>query len=362
MKGSLTIGKVAGIRIAIHWTFVLLILYVVIARYREGADSMQIFWSVALVMSVFVTVVLHELGHALTGKIFHISTKDITLLPIGGVARMERIPEKPGEELAVAIAGPLVNLLIAALTLFFVSIKDVLIFIREPDMIIGSDNFLYNFFAVNVFLFVFNLIPAFPMDGGRVLRALLTFTSNRKTATVIAARIGQLLAAGFVILGFYQNPFLIFIGLFIMFGAQSELEMVTTGFILKGRIIGDAVLRNYEQIHSTDTVNHAVQKLLDGTSKTFLVTENGLPIGVLGRSQIIRALAEGKNETQVKEIMNAHLLSFDHKTPIVDVMQQLNEGAHEMVLITREGKFIGVVDAENILEYVMVIAADSRAK
>lgn len=360
MKGSLTLGRVAGIRIAIHWTFILLIIYVIFSKYREGADSPEIAWALAFIMSVFVTVVLHELGHALAAKRFHINTRDITLLPIGGVARMERIPEKPVEELVVAIAGPMVNILIAAILKFFLSWDDLMDLIQHPDEAIDGQNFMLNFFFINVFLVVFNMIPAFPMDGGRVFRAVLSMMGNRRKATIIAARVGQLLAIGFIILGFYSNPFLIFIGLFIILSAQSELEMVTTGMLMKGRTVGDAIMKNYETLQSDDSVNQAVSKLLDGSSKSFLVLSNGQPVGTVGRNQIIRALSEGKQENPVLDIMDPHLLSFDSKTPVEEVLQKLNDSNQELALVTRNGYLIGLTDSENILEYVMIIAANTQ--
>ena len=176
------------------------------------------------VLSIFVTVFLHELGHALAAKKYNIKTKDITLLPIGGLARLESIPEKPKEELVVAIAGPAVNIGLAIITGLFITIPDAKDLTIQLSGGINSSNFFLNFFIVNIWLALFNMIPAFPMDGGRVLRALLSMKFERYIATNIAARIGQIFAVGFVFVGFFSNPFLVFIGLIIFLGAQAEAQ------------------------------------------------------------------------------------------------------------------------------------------
>jgi Zn-dependent protease len=233
MKGSFKLGNIAGIGVFIHWTFSILIVFIIYSNYRAGQNMEQILWSLLFVLSIFATVFLHELGHALAAKRYGIKTTDITLLPIGGLARLERIPEKPTEELVVAIAGPLVNIVLALLTLLFITVPSWGAITEQLTIGVGLHNFFLYFFIVNIWLSLFNLIPAFPMDGGRVLRAILSMGMQRHSATEIAARIGQLLAIGFVFLGFYSNPFLIFIGLFIILGAQGELELTKAGFLLK---------------------------------------------------------------------------------------------------------------------------------
>lgn len=354
MKGAFNLGKIAGIKISIHWTFSLLLLFIIINNYREGQSAIQILWSVLFILSIFVTVFLHELGHALAAKRFNIQTKDITLLPIGGLARLEKIPEKPAEEFIVAIAGPLVNLTIAFITYFFIAIPTVDELTKELSGGIGKNNFVLNFFIVNIWLSVFNLIPAFPMDGGRVFRAILTRFMVRTKATAIAARTGQLIALGFIVLGFYSNPFLIFIGLFIILGAQTELNMVKTHHLLKGNTIREIVMKKYETLDSNDTITIAIEKLLNGTAKSFLVLQNQTPAGTVTRSEIIKALSEKGKDIPVSDIMNKQLLSFNAEEIIEDVYKKLSETGREIAIVTQNHQLIGVVDLENILEYIMV--------
>ena len=276
MKNSLYIGSVAGSRISIHWSFLILIAWVVFSNFRRGLDTGEIIWAVLFVLAVFACVTFHELGHALAGKRYNIKTRDITLLPIGGVAQMESIPEKPGEELVVALAGPVVNVLIFMLLALVTGGSGL--GGDTPDFrVIGPGNFLTALMSVNLWLALFNLIPAFPMDGGRVFRALLAFRMNRVRATRIAARLGQFLAIGFVFVGLYYNPFLILIGMFIFLGAQGEAQQTQTTSLLRGYTVRDALLHEIPEIDSTATVRQAVDRLLQTQNKYFVVKSGAGP-------------------------------------------------------------------------------------
>ncbi len=245
MKGILKLGSVSGIKIEVHWTFTLLLVWVVIAELQRGGNLSSTLFSIALLLLLFVCVVLHELGHALTAKRFRIITKKITLLPIGGMATMEKLPEKPLQEIAVALAGPAVNVIIALVLYFIVPVKSY--FGTEPVKILESLNtlsletFLFYLFAANVMLVLFNLIPAFPMDGGRVFRAFLALKMDRAKATSIATRLGQLMAVFFFLLGVLYNPFLILIALFIFVSAYGENQMVQQHSLLDGHTVKEAV-------------------------------------------------------------------------------------------------------------------------
>ena len=235
MKWSLNLGKVAGIKLTVHWTFIILIGWVFFMHYRMGHDMQQALIGVVFILALFVCVTLHELGHALTAKRFNIITQSITLLPIGGLAKMEKMPEKPIQELWVAIAGPLVNVVIAILLYVYLTISNSIPpLIDIEHMQLQGTGFWFNLLIANVILALFNLIPAFPMDGGRVLRAILAFKLDRGKATKIAATIGQLLAISFVFFGFFSNIWLVFIGIFIYLGAGAEATFEATKSILTG--------------------------------------------------------------------------------------------------------------------------------
>lgn len=219
MKWSYRIARVAGIDVRVHVTFLLLPAYFGFVGWQEAGLTGALN-ELSFIGALFLCVLLHEFGHALAGRHYGIRTPDITLLPIGGVARMESIPEKPSMELVIAVAGPAVNVAIAlALALILALTGGIL---EGPDSTLRIQ--LHNMLVVNCGLVLFNMIPAFPMDGGRVLRALLAMKFSHLTATRFAARTGQTLACGFAVLGFYANPMLVLIALFVFSGAREELQ------------------------------------------------------------------------------------------------------------------------------------------
>lgn len=355
MKGSLKLGKIAGIGLFVHWTFSLLILFIVYTNYKAGQNSIQILWSVLFILCIFLTVFMHELGHALTAKKFGIKTKDITLLPIGGVAQLERLPEKPSEELMVALAGPLVNIVLALITSLFISLPNTSQeMVSQLDNGVNAGNFFLNFYLVNIILAFFNLIPAFPMDGGRVLRALLSYKLERHQATKIAARIGQALAIGFVLLGFYSNPFLIFIGIFVFMGAQIESEYTESKYMLKGYKVRDVLMKQYPTIDYNETLETAVKLMLDSQNKHFLVTENGIPMGTLNREQIIAALAKKEGETKLSSIMDRELILLQADNLLEDVFELVYKNKSTLMLVIDDNQLIGTLDTENLLEFILI--------
>lgn len=355
MKGSFKLGKVAGIGIFIHWTFTLLILFIIFINYKSGQNATQIIWSVVFILCIFITVLLHELGHALAAKNYNIKTKDITLLPIGGLARLERIPEKPLEELIVAFAGPLVNITLAFITGIFITIPDTSEqLMAELSNGVNANNFFLNFFLVNFWLAVFNLIPAFPMDGGRILRALLSFKLQRHVATRISARIGQLLAMGFIILGFFTSPFLIFIGIFVIIGAQVEADYTESKFLLKGFKVHDVIMKQYPTMDANDTVKTAVELVLDSQNKNFLITENGIPVGTLNRDQIIMVLSKKGDDEFIYNVMDRNLVYLDGDSLLENVFELIQLNKSRLMLVMENNELAGTLDVENLMEFLLI--------
>jgi Zn-dependent protease len=225
VRGAWQLGRVAGIVVQVHWSFALLIGWVVLIHVQDGGGVADVLRAIALTLAVFLCVVLHEFGHALTARRFGIGTRDITLLPIGGVARLDRMPRDPRQELLVAGAGPAVNVVLA------LALGAVLVLTGRYASMIDSAHvgaaFLGQLLLINIVLVVFNLLPAFPMDGGRVLRALLALRFPYQKATRWAATAGQIVA---VALGFagltLRSPFLVLIALFVFSGARAEARMV----------------------------------------------------------------------------------------------------------------------------------------
>jgi Zn-dependent protease len=220
------LGDLAGIGVYIHWSFWILPAWLLLSSLRAGGGLAAGLWTIALVFAVFGCVVLHELGHALMARRFGVGTHDITLYPIGGVARLERMPSKPSQELAIALAGPAVNVVIAGALLIGFVLAGVGWQVGALNFLEGS--FLANLMWINVALVVFNLLPAFPMDGGRVLRAFLAMTMDYVSATTVAARVGQGVAILLGILGLLTGSMLVLVALFVFLAAQAELTSVRT--------------------------------------------------------------------------------------------------------------------------------------
>ncbi|MDQ3193299.1 MAG: site-2 protease family protein [Bacteroidota bacterium] len=363
MKWSLNLGKVAGIKLFVHWTFLLLIGFIVFRSVSIGLDLAQTLWYIFFVLVVFACVVMHELGHALTAKRYKIHTRDIILLPIGGLARLEKMPEDPGQELAIAIAGPLVNIGIAILLYAIIAVTAIP-FPTEPEAFaaIGAKNFLYMLLFVNLILAVFNMIPAFPMDGGRVLRALLSYKLPRHKATQFSAGLGKLLSIGFVLLGLFYNPFLIIIGIFIYLGAQAEADYTQARSFLQGYKVKDLVMHHYNKLDSSEPLSKAVEQLLDGQGKDFLITENEIAVGTLSRNEIIQALSEKETDISVGSIMNSNIKQLKSDTSLANMYQEIQQNGVSLMPVMEDGELIGVLDTENIFEFIMVKEAEERKK
>ena len=363
MKWTLNLGKVSGIKISVHWTFILLLFWFVMISWKAGHDVTQSFWSLIFILSIFVCVVLHELGHALTAKRYGCKTQDITLLPIGGIARMEKLPEQPAQELAVALAGPFVNVLIALLLLPLIRqhLNSGGLDVVTPT--INNTNFLLNLFLVNVSLAVFNLLPAFPMDGGRVLRALLSFWIDRVKATRIAGSIGQLMAIGFILLGLFYNPFLVFIGLFIILGAQTEMAYTESKSLLSGYTVHDAMMTEFSLLKEDDPLSKAVQFILNGQNQDFLVMDDQQRItGSLNRNQIIKVLTTRNDTIPVAQVMNKNIHPMEPDASLDDVFQILQKNESSIVPIMNRQKLLGAINLENVMEFIMIKKAIAAKK
>ncbi len=355
MKYSLYIGRLAGVKIFIHWTFWLLIIWSVYNDVKTGLEWNEVLWSMGFILAVFGCVTLHELGHALAARRYHIATRDITLLPIGGVAKLESIPEKPKEELVVALAGPAVNMVIAALLFPFVEItgEDF-----TSLQVINNDNFLLMMMGVNISLVAFNMLPAFPMDGGRVFRALLAFWMDRLKATRIASAVGQAVAIGFIILGFYGNTMLIFIGAFIFIAAQGEARYAVAQSSLKNNTLARVLMPNYPVLDVSTSLAIAARTLLQGQNKNFLVYSDGRPVGALGREDIVKGLSQGDDQQSVGSVMQSDLLTFDVGVGIEQAWRTMQGAGRSVALVTEAGSPVGAVDSENIAEFLMLQGAN----
>lgn len=356
MRYSLSIGKIAGITVYLHWTFLILVGWIMMSNLLAGVGWTGTGWSVLFLATIFLCITLHEIGHALMARRFGISTRDITLLPIGGLARMEALPEKPKEELLVALAGPAVNLVIALILWPVIRTADTQLALSG----IGPSNFLPALFAVNVWLAVFNLIPAFPMDGGRVFRAVLAFSTGYVRATRTAAVVGQVLAMIFVFAGFVLNPFLIFIGLFIFLGAQAEAGMVETRFALRDHTVKDVLMHEVPTIDNTASMRDAACRLLNSQNKNFLVLQEGRPVGIITRQDIIATLRTHGEKALVRDAIDTKLEYLTPGTPLEKAWSKMQREHKPMMLVMDEGQIKGAVDEESIEELILIHTARSQ--
>ena len=267
MKWSIKIGRFAGIDVFMHFTFILLISWVAMVHWRQGQSLSAAMAGVFFILAVFLCVVLHEFGHALMARRYGIKTRDIILLPIGGVARLESLPTDPIQELWVALAGPAVNVVIAVALFFWLRLTASL----EPlqTMTITTGPFLERIMAVNLFMIVFNMIPAFPMDGGRVLRALLATRKEYGRATQIAASIGQGIAVLFGFIGLFYNPFLLFIALFVWIGAAQEASMAQIKSAVGGITVQQAMISDFKTLELNDRLESGRRTDPDRIPKRF---------------------------------------------------------------------------------------------
>ncbi len=361
MKGVLKLGSVLGIKIEVHWTFTLLLLWVAFLEIQQGASLDRIFFNEVLILVLFVCVVLHELGHALTARRFNINTQKILLLPVGGVATLDKMPEKPGQELLVAFAGPAVNVLIALLLYFIVPVKSYFNFealiLEEVLYQPTFQNFLFYLFFANVMLVVFNLIPAFPMDGGRVLRALLSFRLGRVVATKIASSIGQGLAILFFILGLFFNPFLILIAFFIFFGAYGENKFVKQNSLLQGHVVKEATLTNISILKPTSTVQEVIEITLAGSEKDFVVVENENIVGIISQKLLVKNARTPS--VLVGKIMEKVFHPIDASLAISKVLELIATEKKDFFPVTDKGKIIGAIDRNNISEFILFKTSNS---
>jgi Zn-dependent protease/CBS domain-containing protein len=356
MTWSFNLGTIAGTAVRVHVTFALLLVWIWLMHYRIGGAPAA--WEgVAFILAIFACVVLHEFGHIAAARYFGIKTPDITLLPIGGVARLERMPEEPGQEFVIAIAGPLVNVVIAAL--IFVALGGSAGIEQMAQVEDPRSGFLVRLAGVNVFLVLFNMIPAFPMDGGRVLRAALASRMSWARATQIAASIGQGLAFVFGFIGLFYNPFLIFIGIFVYLAAAAEAQDAQIRDVAASVLVGDVMVTDFVRLEGTANMDQAIEALLATTQREFPVVDSaGRLEGLLTRDDMIRALKEAGPGAPVASAMRTDIPSIHSRRSLSEGLRMMQQKSVPAIAVTdRAGHLVGLMTYETIGEMMMVRAA-----
>ncbi|WP_370048336.1 MULTISPECIES: site-2 protease family protein [Salipiger] len=350
MGWSFPIGRLFGSELRVHATFFLLLAWIAVSAWSYGGPAAAL-QNVAFVLALFACVVAHEFGHALTARRYGIKTPDITLLPIGGLARLERMPENPRHEIIVALAGPAVNIVIWAVLLLFganTHLDELIALGNAPGAFLGQ------LAAVNLFLALFNLLPAFPMDGGRVLRAALATRMDRVHATRAAATAGQFMAFLFAFWGLASGNFmLLLIAIFVFFAGQAESQDVSSRAVAKGLMARDAMITSFESLRPSDPIHVAAQTLIRTTQHEFPVLgEDGKLAGFLTRTALFHAVAEGQNTLEIGAVME-DVPQVSLSTPLDAALDALSE-APSVAVVDPDARVLGYITRENVGELMVL--------
>lgn len=354
MRWSWKAATLAGIELRVHATFLLLLAWAALSYSRIGGGAAAL-RGVLVTLALFVSVVLHELGHALTAKRFGVPTQDITLLPIGGVARLSYIPRQPTQELLIALAGPTVTLAI------IVVLEGIIRIFSLPNAGLDAlgihDGFVAQVMWVNAALLVFNLLPAFPMDGGRVLRAALASRTDYVRATESAARAARAVALFFGLIGLLYDPFLALIALFVWLGAAAEAADVQLYSRLAGIPVERLMIREIETLTPRDTLDLARRHVLAGFQQDFPVVDDGKVVGVLTRHAMIDGLARYGRDSLVDESMERTFGTATPEEPVEDALTRLRESRRGSLPVISEHRLAGLLTLENVGEFIMFESA-----
>ena len=351
MRGSITIATIFGTKVRMHFTFLILLLWVAagqaLTRGTQAAVTGTLF-----VLLLFACVVAHEFGHVLVARHYGGRTRDILLLPIGGVSRMERMPERPAQELAVAVAGPAVSVALGAVLIVLVGFPTSKS-IESPALGALSPRLA----ATNLFLAFFNLLPAFPMDGGRALRAILAMRMSRLSATRIAALFGHIIAGLFVLLGlFFANPLLLLIGIFIYFGASAEAADTELRQLAHALTVSDVMRSNVRLIDSSASISDAIGLMLHaGQHAIPVIGPEGALAGVATKDGIIRAVHRSGRRAPVNEAVEPVVLTVGSHQKLADALDQMqSQSAPAAVVVNPEGEIVGLLTSDTLADLMLI--------
>lgn len=361
MKWSWKVATVSGIEIDLHFTFLLLLAWIALAYLQTYGTWTAVAEGVGFIVALFFCVLLHEFGHALMARRYGIATRQIVLLPIGGISTIAKTPDQPAEEMNIAVAGPLVSLAIALAIGAGLWISGR--WVPLAEMAVAGEHFLPRLMVVNLLLAAFNLLPALPMDGGRVLRAALSMRMGPLRATKVAAGIAQGLAIVMALVGLRYNILLVFIALFIWFGAVSEVGLARFKSGLSGLTAGDLMLQDFHSLQADDALDRAVEITLAGTQKDFPVLSGPELAGVLRQADLLRALRDHGAACPVRKVMDTDFPSIEAEAGFDAVLERLQSSRQQpsgILAVRRQGDLVGIIDWDNILENALIREALQR--
>ena len=357
-RWSWKLTTVAGIDVYVHGTFLLLIAFLAFSDLMAGQGVVAMVRGTGLILAVFTMVVLHEFGHALMARRFGVRTRDITLLPIGGVARLEKMPDQPGQQLLVALAGPAVNLGIALVLFGLVLLRDVPVGFEGVRHATGP--FLTQLMWINVSLAAFNLLPGYPMDGGRILRALLAMRMAPERATQTAARVGQGVAVIFGLVGLFVSPFLMVIAVIVWLGAQAEHTMSTVKVALAGLSVRHGMITDFRTVSPSDPLSRAVDLILAGFQQDFPVMDGARLVGVLTHADVLRGLTQNGTNLPVRQAMRSDFETASPSDPLDGALGRMRQGDCRVLMVVENEKVVGLVTVGNIGELLALDAANHQ--
>jgi len=356
MKWSFKIGSIFGIPIRIHITFLLLLFFVAINPHRGLLGGLV---GVLFIVLVFIGVLLHELGHSLVARHFGAPVHDIILLPIGGVSRTE-IPEDPKQEIMMAVAGPVVSLILA---LFFLLFSILLGYnLGFGHFLDAKAKILVELFYVNLMLAIFNLIPAFPMDGGRILRGILALSMDPVRATRIAVGIGQALAVIMFFVGIFFNWWLALIAIFLYFGAETEEQGTILRKVLHQVPVRALMLDKFEVLSPEDDLSRVLEVICHSAQSDFPVIENNQLVGIVSKEVIFQALRQLPSETKVRDIMIREFYQTEPDEPLDLALKHLVENKVGVVPVVEGGRLVGILTMDQLAKYQLICGARPQEK
>lgn len=349
---SIKLGRLLGIDVYVHFTFLLLLGFIGVSHWLAERSSAAAANGMLFFLALFGCVLLHEFGHALMARRYGIQTRDITLLPIGGLARLERMPEKPMQEFWVALAGPAVNVVIAVALAVWLSLTNS----WQPlsSLSATSGNLLERLLVANVFLVLFNLLPAFPMDGGRVLRSLLALRMDYARATSIAAITGKGMAVIFGFVGLFSNPMLLLIALFVWIGASQEAAAAQMKSSFAGVTVREAMLTDFRTLAPQDSLADATQLLLAGSQTDFPVVNDGRVVGILDHSSLFEALRERGDRALVGAVMRSEFVTLRPDQSLEEALTEVHTAGALTMAVIEADRFIGLLTPENVGEFFLI--------
>lgn len=361
MKWSWRMGRVAGIDIHVHATFPLLFAWITVVMLRSGATASAIAGTLVLILAVFALIVIHETAHALTARRYGITTHDITLLPIGGIAHLDHMPREPKQELLIAVAGPAVNV-VFAIVLFGIlaltgGLSELRVLAATNSTQITTSRILAELFGINLSLTVFNLLPAFPLDGGRVMRALLAIKrKDYVSATLAAAKVGKAFALIFGVVGLFvlDNPMLVVIALFVWLSAASEASAAQTSAALADVPLSQLLITDMRTLSPSDRLSSAVKLTVHGFQQDFPVVADGRLVGMLGRADLVRGLSQHGANAMVQTAMRK---TFPFTMPDAkpeETLKLLTTRGAGAVPVVSDDKLLGLLTLENVAEFMLL--------